>query len=46
MDISPLAGRLVLFDSVSLPHEVLPVTGDRSRIALAGWFHESVVVVE
>lgn len=34
-DISPRAGTLVLFDSVALPHEVLPVTRGK-RIALAG----------
>ena len=38
-DILPKRGRLVVFDSVALPHEVTPVIkGFRS--ALAGWFHE------
>jgi hypothetical protein len=38
-DILPKRGRLVVFDSVTLPHEVTPVMkGFRS--ALAGWFHE------
>lgn len=37
-DFVPKRGSIVLFDSVSLPHEVLPVEfGTRS--ALAGWFH-------
>ena len=40
-DISPLRGSLVLFDSTSLPHEVLP-TVSGTRVALAGWFHERV----
>jgi hypothetical protein len=39
-DVLPSAGTLVLFDSVSLPHLVLPVTGSRQRIAATGWFHE------
>ena len=39
-ETTPVCGTLALFDSVSLPHEVLPtLRGD--RIALAGWFHES-----
>jgi len=42
-DFLPVAGSLVLFDSVSLPHEVM-VTKDGNRLALAGWFHEQVVV--
>lgn len=39
VDIAPLPGTLVMFDSVALPHEVLAVTKGQ-RIALAGWFHE------
>lgn len=35
VDITPKSGTLVLFDSVSLPHEVLPVV-EGKRIALAG----------
>ncbi|KAL7479273.1 hypothetical protein ACHAW6_005014 [Cyclotella cf. meneghiniana] len=38
-DILPKRGTLVVFDSVSLPHEVTPVIKG-SRAALAGWFHE------
>jgi hypothetical protein len=38
-DILPLRGRLVVFDSVTLPHEVTSVING-SRSALAGWFHE------
>ena len=40
VDILPAAGTLVLFDSVSMPHLVRAVTGDRQRIAATGWFHE------
>ena len=39
-DIVPRAGTLVLFDSISLPHEVL-VT-NRLRYGLQGWFHEKL----
>lgn len=39
-DITPIAGRLVMFDSVLLPHEVLAVKKGR-RLALAGWMHEA-----
>ena len=38
-DISPEGGTLVLFDSVSMPHEVLATRG-RERYACSGWFHE------
>ena len=38
----PEGGTLVLFDSVSLPHEVMPTVG-RERFALSGWFHEAVL---
>ena len=38
-DIDPRGGTLVMFDSVSLPHEVL-ATKDRTRWACSGWFHE------
>lgn len=38
-DIDPIGGTLVLFDSVSLPHEVL-ATKNRERWATSGWFHE------
>ena len=37
--IAPRGGRLVLFDSVSLPHEVM-TTLEGERLALAGWMHE------
>jgi hypothetical protein len=40
MDVLPESGTLVLFDSVSLPHLVREVTGNRQRIAATGWFHE------
>lgn len=39
VDIAPRGGRLVIFDSVILPHEVM-LTKLGSRMALAGWFHE------
>ncbi len=39
-DILPTRGTLVVFDSVSLPHEVTTVLKGR-RTALAGWFHEA-----
>jgi hypothetical protein len=37
--VSPLGGTLLLFDSVAVPHEVLPTTRGR-RFAMAGWLHE------
>ena len=40
LEVTPAGGTLVLFDSVTLPHSVLEVTGDRQRIAATGWFHE------
>jgi len=43
VDVIPAAGTLVLFDSVSLPHLVRPVTGSRTRVAATGWFHEDLV---
>lgn len=39
VDVNPSGGTLVLFDSVAVPHEVLPVVRGE-RLALAGWFHE------
>eukprot|EP00931_Biecheleriopsis_adriatica_P118510 TRINITY_DN93896_c0_g1_i1.p1 TRINITY_DN93896_c0_g1~~TRINITY_DN93896_c0_g1_i1.p1 ORF type:complete len:407 (-),score=64.22 TRINITY_DN93896_c0_g1_i1:4-1224(-) len=38
-DVSPEPGKLVLFDSVAVPHKVL-VTTSGERLAIAGWFHE------
>ena len=38
-DVAPAGGTLVVFDSVALPHEVLP-TLSRERWAASGWFHE------
>lgn len=38
-DIPPLGGTLVIFDSVTLPHEVLPSIG-KERWAISGWMHE------
>ena len=37
--ISPNGGTLVVFDSVSVPHEVL-ATRTRERWAASGWYHE------
>lgn len=39
-DVDPLGGTLVLFDSVSLPHEVLATRNNRERWACSGWYHE------
>jgi SM-20-related protein len=36
IDIAPLGGRLVLFLSAQIEHEVLPAT--RDRFSVAGWF--------
>ena len=38
-DVAPTGGTLVVFDSVALPHEVMP-TLSRERWAASGWFHE------
>lgn len=37
--VEPVGGTLVLFDSVSVPHEVMP-TERGIRWAVAGWMHE------
>ena len=39
-DILPRAGTLVIFDSVTLPHEVLET--NRERFGVQGWFHEHI----
>ena len=39
-DIVPAAGTLVMFDSVTLPHQVL--TTNRERYGVQGWFHETL----
>lgn len=39
-DIAPIGGTLVMFDSVTLPHEVMS-TVERQRWATSGWFHEA-----
>lgn len=41
VDVNPTGGSLVLFDSATLPHEVL-ATKQGQRVAMAGWFHEQV----
>jgi len=39
VDVVPTGGTLVMFDSATVPHEVLEVEkGD--RMAIAGWYHE------
>ncbi len=40
LDVMPAVGKLVLFDSVTLPHLVMEVMGSRQRIAATGWFHK------
>jgi hypothetical protein len=40
VDVLPTGGTLILFDSVAVPHEVLPTTRGE-RLAIAGWFHEA-----
>ena len=45
MDIAPMAATLVLFDSVTLPHEVLPSL-HRPRWATSGWMHEDQQSIE
>lgn len=39
-DIKPTRGSLVVFDSVTMPHQVELIKNGR-RVALAGWFHEA-----
>lgn len=36
VDVLPLAGRMAMFMSADMPHEVLPAT--RERMSIAGWF--------
>lgn len=36
LDVAPLGGRLVIFMSSDLPHEVLPASHE--RLSLTGWF--------
>ncbi len=40
LDVTPAAGTLVLFHSVTLPHLVMEVMGLRQRIVATGWFHK------
>ena len=37
VSVSPVAGTLALFDSVTVPHEVMAVTSG-ARVPMAGWF--------
>jgi hypothetical protein len=41
VDIPADGGTLVLFDSTTVPHSVLPVAAGQ-RLAMGGWFHETV----
>lgn len=41
--IAPEAGRLVLFESAKIWHEVLPAT--RTRMSLCGWFRRAPTLV-
>jgi len=43
VDVVPTRGSLVVFDSVKLPHQV-QVIHSGTRLALAGFFHEEVVM--
>jgi SM-20-related protein len=36
LELQPVSGRLVLFRSAQMPHEVLPAS--RERLSLTGWF--------
>jgi hypothetical protein len=40
VDIVPQRGSLVVFDSVTVPHQVEFIK-DGTRVAMAGWFHEA-----
>ncbi|OEU14434.1 hypothetical protein FRACYDRAFT_188012 [Fragilariopsis cylindrus CCMP1102] len=41
-DIDPFGGTLVLFDSVTLPHEVLETKNKKERWACSGWFRKFI----
>lgn len=41
LDVSPVGGTLVLFQSDAIPHEVLD-TLDRDRLAVVGWYNRPV----
>jgi SM-20-related protein len=43
VDIAPLGGRLVLFLSAQVEHEVLPAT--RDRLSVAGWFRRPALAI-
>jgi SM-20-related protein len=38
-DIAPVAGTLILFDSATVPHAVLPT--QRNRLVIVGWLCEA-----
>ena len=40
VDVQPTAGSLVIFNSSTVPHEVL--TTQRERLLIAGWLHEGL----
>ena len=37
IDVAPIAGRVVIFPSATMLHEVLPTTGGAERLALTLW---------
>ena len=37
VDVAPVAGKIVVFSSGSMLHEVLPATGGVERLALTLW---------
>lgn len=39
VDVAPLAGRLLVFQSRRIEHQVLPVTGGEARFSLTVWFY-------
>jgi Rps23 Pro-64 3,4-dihydroxylase Tpa1-like proline 4-hydroxylase len=45
LDVEPQGGTLVVFDSVTLPHDVLATIG-RERWATSGWMHEDQQAIE
>ena len=36
-DVTPVGGRLVVFKSREIPHAVMPVTGNKTRMAISCW---------
>lgn len=42
IDVAPVAGRIVIFDSAKQLHEVLPTTSGAERLALTLWVERAV----